>query len=222
VGDMNHKLLYRLLAFFILSINSCSSDKEDNGPNNDNWTIPQEVKDYTLFKPGTYWIYEDSASSALDSVYVYDLQRGIDSTTSGNFEYFYEYCMHSINGYADDFWVHTQWTKQWNDATVWKSHFKPGDYVGETFLMVYPFDESRQYGCYTDDLYNVITVSGLYSNLIINGVSFGNAVSFHNTKNSTEGHVSSNYFTAKNFGLVRKEIPDSSRIWNLIRYNIVR
>lgn len=220
---MKNKLLYYSLAFFIFSVCSCSCDKNGDGdPNNGNWTIPQEVKDYTLFKPGTYWIYEDSATGVLDSVYVYDLQTGIDSTTNGNFEYFYEYCMHSIDGHSDDFWVHTQWSKQYQNTTVWKEKFKPGDYIGQTYLMIYPFDLNRRYGCYTDDIGAIITVRGVYDQLTILGTDFGNAVCFHDTKNITEGHVESSYFIAKNFGLVRSEIPDSSKIWNLIRYNIVQ
>src|SRR6185295_7587176 len=149
---MDTKVIYRFLAFFMLSVYGCSCDKEGGGPNNDNWTIPQEVKDYSLFKPGTYWIYEDSASGALDSVYVYDLQMGIDSTTSGNFEYFYEYSMHNIDGYIDNIYVHTKWTKQWNLHVVWKDRFKPG-VVNEwqNFLMVYPFVPNHNYYCYTSD-----------------------------------------------------------------------
>ncbi|GAB2470179.1 hypothetical protein GCM10011375_40990 [Hymenobacter qilianensis] len=32
--------------------------------------LPTELKAYTLFEPGTYWIYQDSASRQLDSVWV--------------------------------------------------------------------------------------------------------------------------------------------------------
>jgi hypothetical protein len=30
--------------------------------------IPQEIKDYSLFKEGSYWIYEDSVTNSIDSV----------------------------------------------------------------------------------------------------------------------------------------------------------
>ena len=59
---MNNKLLYCFLAFLIFSVCGCSRDKEDNGPNNDNWIKPQEIKDYALFKPGSDWIYQEGAS----------------------------------------------------------------------------------------------------------------------------------------------------------------
>ncbi|WP_375418705.1 hypothetical protein [uncultured Hymenobacter sp.] len=32
--------------------------------------LPAELKSYTLFQPGTHWIYQDSASQQLDSVWV--------------------------------------------------------------------------------------------------------------------------------------------------------
>ncbi len=39
--------------------------------------IPREVKTYTVFKPGTWWVYQDSSSNIIDSVWV----EKSDSTT---------------------------------------------------------------------------------------------------------------------------------------------
>ncbi len=219
---MKNKLLYYALAFYIFSVCSCSCEKTDDDPNSGLWLIDQTVKDYALFKPGTYWVYQDSASGAIDSVYVYNLLTGIDTLhdahgdITGYFEYFYVYYNHSFDGYSGDYWVSTSWTKMYGNTPIWLERFKSGNYVGQTYLMVYPFDLDKQYGCYTDDLYAVISACNIYSNLFVLGMNFGNGVCYHDTKNVTEGHVSSSYFIAKNFGLVRKEIPDSLKIWNLI------
>jgi hypothetical protein len=44
--------------------------------------MDQDFKDYILFKVGSYWIYKDSASGAIDSVYLYnqeiDMYKGND------------------------------------------------------------------------------------------------------------------------------------------------
>lgn len=39
--------------------------------------LPAELKAYKLFQPGTYWVYQDSASHLLDSVWVVSTERSI-------------------------------------------------------------------------------------------------------------------------------------------------
>src|SRR5436853_130194 len=50
-------------AFFI----GCKHDKP---PVPLDRTIPADMKSYWTFKPGTYWIYQDTVTGKLDSVYV--------------------------------------------------------------------------------------------------------------------------------------------------------
>ncbi len=40
--------------------------------------------DYGYFLPGTYWVYEDSVSGAIDSVWVYDAYKEIDTVSSSS------------------------------------------------------------------------------------------------------------------------------------------
>lgn len=221
------KFSHLIFFLFVICVCSCCSDKEGDGdPNNGYWPISQDVKDYTLFKPGTYWIYQDSASGAIDSVYVYDLKQGIDTMYDthgklfGYFDYFDEYWFHGIDGYTNHIWVNTFWTKQYGTTPVWKERFKPGDFVGQTFLTILPFDVNRQYAAYTD--VGVITISGIYTSININGITYGNSVIVHNTENIAENRSPSNYYITKNIGLTRREIIDSLWVWNLIRYNIIQ
>jgi hypothetical protein len=61
--EMN-RLVYKTSAVLLLGIllNACWKPKYDNE------YISQEAKDYCMFEEGSYWIYQDSVTSNLDSV----------------------------------------------------------------------------------------------------------------------------------------------------------
>ncbi len=61
--------LFFLLVAFVLVLHGCKPDKEVE-PNVTDEDY-KAIKDYTYFKPGTYWIYEDSHGNT-DSMFVYD------------------------------------------------------------------------------------------------------------------------------------------------------
>lgn len=54
------------------------------GPEPDAVPLPAELKAYTLFQPGTYWIYQDSASRRLDSVWVVSTDMSIYRSGGGS------------------------------------------------------------------------------------------------------------------------------------------
>ncbi len=69
----------KILICLLVICYSCSTKPEypfphplecGDGKNASKLCIPQEVKDYCYFKPGTYWVYIDSLSGIKDCVYV--------------------------------------------------------------------------------------------------------------------------------------------------------
>ena len=44
----------------------------------------------------------------------------------------------------------------------------------------------------------------------------------NNTIDVIQNSQKTNYFIAKNIGIIRKEYLDSAKVWNLVRYNIVQ
>ncbi len=61
----------RLISLFIIALlilTACGkNDKEYS-----TYYLSQEYKDYVVYKVGSYWIYEDSASKSVDSIYLYN------------------------------------------------------------------------------------------------------------------------------------------------------
>ena len=224
---MKNKLLYYALAFFIFSVCSCSCDKSGDENIQPSFLIPQEVKDYTFFKEGTYWIYKDSASGIEDSVYVYYSYQEYDTLSANNsyglapgiyewFEvktrsefYHYDYYYNLNSSFISYSPLH---------VSVFREKSKPGDYVGATVCFIYPPTIGITSYWYND----VTTVNNFYGNYNIGGNTYSNVVNIYETKNVTENDQKTHLFFAKNFGLVRKELIDSLQVWNMIRKNIIQ
>jgi hypothetical protein len=64
---MKHLLFLTIIAI-LATISSCKKDKKC--PDISTILIEQEMKDWIVFQPGSYWIYIDSITGSYDSVYV--------------------------------------------------------------------------------------------------------------------------------------------------------
>jgi hypothetical protein len=71
-----------VITMFFLS-SSCKKDKKiEITP----YYLNKEIKDYLDFKPGSYWIYRDTATKQEDSVYVFNYRYGISKTPYKSYE----------------------------------------------------------------------------------------------------------------------------------------
>ena len=224
---MKNKLLYHSIAFLILAFCSCCTDKEGGDPEPlPVIDAPQEVKDYIIFKPGTYWIYKDSTTGTEDSVFVYDFIEGHDTlypnnAPAGIYEWFQVSTSSALDGYdyyykyyADNIIEHPNYM-----VTVIREKLKPGDYVGEILCFIFP--PNVGYVAYWGP-YDVASVYQYFDSYILDNLSFQNTIEIHETVNITENDQRTNFFFGKNYGIVRKELLDSNRVWNLTRCNIVQ
>lgn len=205
-------------------ISSCGKDDEPD-PATSPLYIPSEVKRYTFFWPGTYWIYKDSVSGIEDSVYVSSETHGLDTVdgTGGNslvgiFEWF-QIAIHSAYTQSDYYyWAHMSYSAIDPKTKVWLAKEKMGSPVGKNLFFVYPLGSNVNY--YSG--YDTLTVTGYYNTMIINGVFFNNVIKMHYSENVIEDGNKTDFFISKNFGIVRKELLDSNKTWNLIRYQIIQ
>ncbi len=56
-------------------------------PEKEIFYMPQEFKDYVMFPVGSYWVYEDSASGAIDSIYLKSSEIEIFEPPHSDFKY---------------------------------------------------------------------------------------------------------------------------------------
>ncbi len=218
---------YILLSIAILFFfTTCKKDPDVNPQTAGPAYTLQNLAAYSYFKTGTYWIYKDSTSGVEDSVYVYtDTSYSYYQTgavqADGNYM-FYNFIALS---YFDTYHYHYSismgnYSLSTGEVGVVRMRNKPTDYVGETFLMSNRFvanDVITWYlgagSTYYKEFYDSVNILGTY---------YYSVAKFYDTNNASEYNSPTNFYIAKNIGIIKKEKLDSNKVWNLIRYNIVQ
>lgn len=221
---VNLKYVWHMKSLFfilmlMLMLNSCT--KENRYLRH---YVPQALKDYMMFKPGTYWIYQDSLTGSIDCVYVkkdYDKfeEKTYDGET-GNFEICGIECGVEPGGYTMNIQANTTWI-HYNGCPVWTDKYKPGKFIGQTILMFTPFEIGRTLYSYSA-LGAEIKCENKGQSMLINGTNYSNTVVFSDSKNILYNYSRTKNFFSKNIGLIRTEIPDSGNVINLIDKFIIQ
>ena len=229
---MKHLLFLILLAITLL-YSSCKKDPNTSQPSKP--PVPlQDLTVYSYFKTGTYWIYKDSATSILDSIYVpfdtsFSYYQNNNIQAAGNYMY-YDTRTYS---YLDNHYCYYQISMGNYSIVNGYLGVERTSHTGTDYLMVNEFNNTL-FGYWGSP--GVVTYCGSFDTLNVNGIVFNNAVHFHDTNNSTEisytttfGYCNptTDFFIAKHIGIVRKRIRDYqfntvNKTWNLIRYHIIQ
>lgn len=212
--------LLLLICVVALATEGCKK-KEVQDPYQ-NHMLAQETFDYGYFKVGTYWIYQDSITGAEDCVYVFYNHTQIDTIPEDNYYKYdaglynwFELDAHSTYYDQDyNYWSNSSWSTEINGYMNFVSRRTKGQF--ETVLWTNKFELGKTVYPYTQ--YGVVTCTSFYNSY----KSFQNVVVFNDTKNSTENDSPTNFFLAKNAGIVRKEILDSNRVWSLVMYKCIQ
>jgi len=209
-------LIFRLLFYLsvLLFFNSCRKDKPDNS--NEISAQYGQLKDYIYFKKGSYWIYEDK-NGAIDSMYVTDSQEGNQNG--------YDYLGTTVHSTYDTYDYFISWNTSWTSYhptrhKVFMRKVKVGDYVGEIILMEYPPVVGNILYHYND---NDITTVSYFINYQIDSLSFNSVIKMHETHDITNYNLqATNYFIARNVGIIKEEMLDSNNVWKLRRFKILQ
>ena len=230
------KIFILLIAIATFCFTSCRKDKQPEPKSYGQGSALQSVKDYAIFKKGTYWVYQDSTSLELDSVWVYKYEETVDSfPVTANSIVVCPVFLYST--FSSKFRTNIKY--EYNTAFMFaKTPTSPvylsiidsaNGYVGAGIYLQGPLDVHRDYAFYLSD--DMINLNAIQNNYILrNGIIKNSVLKYHHTKDWTSyvtvvytptSHQTIQYI-APNIGLVRKEVIDSNQVWNLIRYNIVQ
>ncbi len=186
----------------------------------------EDLSAYSYFKTGTYWIYKDSASGIEDSVYVYyDTSYSYYQNNGWQDEGTYMFYYFNAHSYYDSY-DYTYKISMGNYSVVSgatgveRIKRKPTDYVGDTYLMHNKFVSDLAMTLYTGT--GTTYFKTFYDSITFTTNRFYLVSKFFDTNNETEYHSPTNFYIAKNIGIIRKEKSDSSIVWNLIRYHITQ
>ncbi|HRH01717.1 MAG TPA: hypothetical protein PLI68_10970 [Bacteroidia bacterium] len=217
---MNKRIYLIWLLIFLLSC------KKQNVEEIAHCEVAEDLAAYSFFKKGTYWIYQDSISGMIDSVYVYFDTNfvyhnpGWGIIAEGDYP-FYSMSSYSVKEQASLLYI-TDYGDYKTNSTVGalRKRVGPGAGHGSAYFMVNTFQKGiylRYYGAF-----DAVTFENYFEDKIIKGRNFQSVAKFGDKDNATEFRNSTLFYVAKNVGIIRKEIIDSNQVWNLIRFKIVQ
>jgi len=159
--------------------------------------MPHEMLDYGYFKPGTYWIYQDSVSGAIDSVWVYDAYYNIGTLPENNsnglnagiYDYYVTKTTSSFYNSDYYYWSNSSWTSSVNNykSILWREKISQGS-VLQTILMTNKFIVGDKTYPYTQDG-DITFLQELNSYKMFTAVKV-----FNDSQNSTENNSNTNFF----------------------------
>lgn len=211
---------------FALFLKACQPDPDipDPGCNGCTQYHVSDVKNWLYFQPGTYWIYKEENSGAIDSVYVtsdtYDDGNPESAffrceTFSSYYQYYFNYLSDNSSTCNNTFWGEKIC------VLIRRNRTRPGNYVGETITFFYR-PKVGDYRYTWNNTGSITSVENFLDSLVIDSSVYYQVPVMKETINITEGRQPTRFYFAEHIGITKKELIDSNQVWKLIRYNIIQ
>jgi hypothetical protein len=185
----------------------------------------EEMKKWYYFKTGSWWVYEEQTTGALDTLTVYYDWAGTNSSGTTGFEWYANSKLDGFNyyySYNSSFSIHCLTRKDCTCNKVKRSKGKPGNFVGEESLFLYPIIEQNfsYVGGYPNGqlTFGTTTVTDVDLLFYIGSDTITNVVRWDVTTDQTKGGWPSVYHLAKQIGFVKIEHSHTNENWKLIAY----
>lgn len=214
-----------LIVCLCISLSNCKHEPDPNGAQCGDAQTIDEMKQWVLFKPGTYWIYEEETSGERDTVTVTEY---FDGLSAGGFAAFGCVMHSSFDGYDYDYWFNDSYSGISSQDNCFArriecSKSKPGDHFGNAYVYSFPLKLDRQAGINaTTDLFGYLTIidypfvwSSSFDTLV-------SCVKFNTPYAVQHNWTEANYILSKNFGIVQKELVELEQNWFLIEAQIIQ
>jgi len=209
------------IGFVVLLLFGCRRDG-GNGSSAQLETVDDEVKDYFLFDAGSYWVYQDTVSLQVDSIFVLESSTSRDTIqqTNGGLTAIWE-TVSVIKGSSLFGDTLINWCRpsekigpQWK---VRKQRQVNNITAGSAFAAVLPFDSTSTH---TLDGVGWITSEANHDSLMVNDSLFLDVVEFANSADSTEAGNFTRHFYARGVGLVKFVNVSTGAVWEIDRYYV--
>jgi hypothetical protein len=223
------RILFSFIGLAVL-IGSCK--QHDKNVPMYNLPLPPDALAFAFFKPGSYWVYQDSATRHTDSVFVTAISQSTNSICcaeaqsagyGGTFGHFqcayqstYDQAVYENGAERDDLPINDKVTN------IWRMKFIQNHLNSSTTLLNIPYTLNTVLQFSTESTADAIVVVTDSSSYTYNSVLLSNVLVITHSHDAFYNQSPTKYFLKKGYGILRKEIPDSNRVWNLIRCNIVQ
>jgi hypothetical protein len=221
------KKIFAALLLIVIVISACNKDSQNQ--NVQNYTIPvsPSLKDFGYFLPGTYWIYQDSVTHSLDSEYVVSASQGNTAVLqsqnmgyTGTFGWYKEQWMGTHEGQVNNLSVDMTQVMHspgivWIDKHIGTSFKGQNVYMSDNWAPGYTIFPNSEPNGYLEFI-------GVYDSVKVLSTSYKTVIQYYDRQNSLYQYNRTNIYISKNKGIIRKELLDSNRVWNLVRSHIVQ
>lgn len=202
--------------------------------------LPAELKSYTLFEPGTYWIYQDSATQQLDSVWVVDSKKEVfrlggnssSKPLTMKFERFTSRVHSSVSNIQHLYRIDRQCGlpyQQNQDArgSCWvleRGRYQPTSTTDAGEEQVFPYSIDRDKTIFLLANSAVMYPYWYSQPVLLNGTSYDNVMEVKLTTDASEAGWPTHYYWVPNKGIVLQRIKRNGRMqtWQLLRSHIVQ
>jgi hypothetical protein len=159
------------------------------------------------FNKNSYWIYEDTISKTIDSVYVLN---------SDYKDFLADYCIHEYHLRTTNMYLYSSFYKDTISLINYRRHINLNPPTDEIVVNDIENSNFKLYGIYVMDYYNPYIVDSMK----IKGKTYKDI-----RMRSSVSKYNFDYYFSMNVGYIRKTIVDTAnnqniRVWDLLRHNI--
>ncbi len=215
---MSKLLKYVILILGVILLSTCTHEKDIPVDCGDAQTIV-EMKEWVFFKTGTYWIYEEQNTGALDTVTVIAHSEG---TSAGGFETFGTLMHSSFDDYNYDYWFNDSYSGKCPDNTcicrrVFCSKYKTGNYFGEGGTFFFPIIVGNYIGVgFGGGEGGISEIDAHIFDYMLNNELYLEVLRFYIENCVMENWNDAQYVLARDVGIVEKKSLESNTHWVLI------
>ena len=187
----------------------------------------KHIKDHYYFKTGSWWVYEEQNTGAIDSQWV------SSSWLKSNNKEFDMVINSTLDDYDRHRWTHLLTQAKNEDiipkrklAYIKRTKGKPGVFIGTSHIGIFYPVVGDSVGNYGGGGYPSETFTGLLRvknilkeyNLLNN--NYTNVIQMFDEYNLSENSQPTIHWYAEGVGLIKKELIDSNQVWLLKKYSV--
>ncbi len=187
-------------------------------------TTIDEMMEWVYFKTGTYWIYEEQNTGALDTMTVYYDYNGVSST--GNREFVVK-MESSLDGYTYEYWFNDSWSGDCGlfpgcfCRTVDCEKYVIGDFVDGNHNFIFPLRIGNKAGQLGPNLTPGATeIIEFNDTIALDDSLYKDVFTFRMDFSIQHDRKLAYYRLCHNIGIIQKNIPELNENWLLIEYLI--
>ena len=191
------------------------SCKKDPPPEKTTYFMDEEFKACTIFKPGSWWVYQKDTMTPIDSVYV--LKSELSTLSPDSVDYNWQRSVMQYRSTLN------------NDTTT-----SLGDLVESSFTFyskqmrstapaseVLDFFSLKPVGYVLELSHSLKMRYDTVRDALVDSIPYTNVKIFENLVAPSNSKLPRELWYVKNVGVVRKEL-FNGEVWNLLKYNVVQ